>query len=60
MNKIKYQKPYTIRLKSGAKVTAMLLKLNKYCGKKEVWKRLDDVPKSQRYIEKDEVREVEL
>ena len=55
MNGIKYQKPYTIRLKNGAKVTAMLLRLNKYCGKKEVWKRLDDVPKKQRYIDPKDV-----
>ena len=55
---IKYQKPYTIRLKSGVKVTAILLRLNKYCGKKEVWKRLDDVPKKQRYIDPKDVERV--
>ena len=58
MNEIKYQKPYTIRLKSGVIVTAILLRLNKYCGKKEVWKRLGDVPRKQRYIDLEEVEEV--
>ena len=46
----KYQTPYEIWLKDGTKCTAMLIKLNKYCGNREVWKRLDDVPKKQRYI----------
>lgn len=55
MKEIKYQKPYTIRLKSGEIVTAILLRLNKYCGKKEVWKRLDDVPKKQKYIDPKDV-----
>lgn len=58
MNEVKYQKPYMIRLKSGVIVTAILLRLNKYCGKREVWKRLDDVPKKQRYIDPKDVEGV--
>ena len=33
----------------------MLLKLNKHCGEKEVWKRLDNVPRKKRYVEKKDV-----
>ena len=55
---VKYQVPYQIRLRDGTEVIAMFLKLNKYCGKKEVWKRLDDVPKKQKYIDPGEVEEV--
>ena len=47
---MEYQKRVTIRLKDGSTVPAMLLKLNQYCGKREVWKRLDDVPRKQRYV----------
>ena len=39
-------------------MTAILLKLNKYCGKKEVWKRFGDVPRKQKYIDLEEVEEV--
>lgn len=39
-------------------MTAVLLKLNKYCGEKKVWKRLGDVPRKQRYIDLEEVEEV--
>lgn len=53
-----YQKPTMIRLKDGKEVPAMLLKLNQYCGKIEVWKRLDDVPRKQRYIRLKDAEEV--
>ena len=55
---MEYQKVKMVRLKDGTIVPAMLLKLNKYCGKAEVWKRLDDVPRKQRYIKPEDVEEV--
>ena len=53
-----YQTPYWITLKDGTECLAMLIRLNKYCGKKDVWKRLDDVPRKQRYISPKEVIDV--
>lgn len=47
---IKYQTPYMIKLKDGTICRAMLLKLNKYNGNIQVWKRLDDVPRKKKYI----------
>ena len=55
---MEYQKVKMVRLKDGTIVPAMLLKLNKYCGKAEAWKRLDDVPRKQRYIKSEDVEEV--
>lgn len=52
---VQYQVPYLIRLKDGTEVMAMLLKLNKHCGKKVIWKRLDNVPRKKRYIEPNKV-----
>lgn len=55
---MEYQTPYKIRLRDGTECEAVLLKLNKYCGKREIWKRLDDVPRKQRYIDPEEVEGV--
>lgn len=55
---MEYQKETMIRLKDGTVCPAMLLKLNKYCGKMEVWKRLDDVPRKQRYIKPEDAEVV--
>ena len=44
-----------MRLRDGTEVMAMLLKLNKYNGGIEVWKRLDNVPRKKRYVPRDEV-----
>lgn len=55
---LSYQTPYMVRLKDGTECEAMRLKLNKHCGKREVWKRLDDVPRKQRYVEPEDVTEV--
>lgn len=55
MMEIKYQVPYLIRLRDGTEVMAMLLKLNKHCGEKVVWKRLDNVPRKKRYVETEDV-----
>ena len=55
MERIKYQTEYMIVLQDGTECPAMLIKLNKYCGNKEVWKRLDDVPRKERYVERNRV-----
>ena len=52
---VNYQTPYMVRLKDGTECMAMLLKLNSHCGKKEVWKRLDNVPRKKRYVDKEDV-----
>ena len=52
---IKFQKPYQIQLKDGTECMAMLLQLNEHKGKIQVWRRLDDVPRKQRYIDLDQV-----
>ena len=52
---VKYQVPYMVRLKDGAECLAMLIKLNKHCGELERWKRLDNVPRKKRYVDKEDV-----
>ena len=39
-----------IRTADGGEYKAKLIKLNKYCGKQELWRREDAVPKKERYI----------
>ena len=52
---IKFQTPYKVRLRDDTECMAMLLQLNKHNGKIQVWRRLDDVPRKQRYIDLDQV-----
>ena len=56
---VKYQTPYMIRLRDGTECMAMLIHFNpKYHGKAPVpdmWKRLDNVPKKKRYVDKSDV-----
>ena len=52
---IKHFTEYRIVLDDGTECPAMLIKLNKHCGKLERWKRLDDVPRKERYIEPERV-----
>lgn len=62
--RLKYQHPYKIRLKNGTECTAMLIHLNpKYhtrMQKHAVWKRLDDVPRKQKYVPVNDVVKVEV
>jgi len=39
-----------IRTADGGEYRAKFIKLNKYCGKQELWRREDAVPKKERYI----------
>lgn len=52
-----YQRECIITLRDGTEYKAKLIKLNKYAGKQELWRREDDVPKKQRYIKPREVTE---
>lgn len=45
-----YQRLCLIRTTDGAEYKAKLIKLNKYAGKQELWRREDDVPKREKYI----------
>ena len=53
-----YHTLYTIKTKDGHEYRARLIKLNKYCGKQELWRREDDVPKKERYIKVSDVIEI--
>lgn len=50
-----YQKLCLIHTADGNEYKARLIKLNKYAGKKILWRREDDVPKKQRYLKPSEV-----
>lgn len=50
-----FQKLCIIHTVDGGEYKARLIKLNKYAGKKILWRREDDVPKKQRFIQRDEV-----
>lgn len=50
-----YQSLCLIKTKDGAEYKARLIKLNKYAGKQELWRREDDVPKKQKYIKAKDV-----
>lgn len=59
---IKHQHPYMIVLLDGTKCPAMLIHLNEQYHRKagsfDVWKRLDDVPRKERYVPTNKVRGV--
>lgn len=50
-----YGKLCQIKTKDGGEYRAKLIKLNKYCGKQELWRREDEVPKKERYIKPKDV-----
>lgn len=52
---MKFNTVYLIKTADGHEYKARLIKLNKYCGKQELWRREDDVPHKQRYLRPDEV-----
>lgn len=45
-----YQTLCLIRTTDGSEYKAKLIKLNRYAGKQELWRREDDVPKREKYI----------
>ena len=57
---MKFNTLYEIRTRDGQTYKAKLIKLNKYAGNLERWRREDAVPKKQRYLRPDEVVEVSL
>lgn len=50
-----YQTICLIRTKDGKTYRAELIRLNKYAGNLERWRREDDVPRKQRYIQPKDV-----
>ena len=55
-----YQKACRIQTKDGGEYEAVLIKLNKYAGKQELWRRTDDAPRKRKYIRPAEVISWEL